>query len=163
MAMRLRSGVICMRRGGRGQRAGARGAQLLTFAAFAAAAAVSAALAADTRAVMGRVGGGAGAASMEGALVQAYVNNPQLNAQRAATRAVDENVPTALAGYRPRITGTASLTEQYLDNLTRTPAVGTTLQTKAGPQIGSGVTTDLSNVPQVYTRNFGSGAVSSAG
>ena len=44
---------------------------------------------------------GAGTGTMEGALVQAYQNNPQLNAQRAATRAVDENVPTALSGYRP--------------------------------------------------------------
>jgi len=113
-----------MRRGGRGQRAGARGAQLLTFAAFAAAAAVSAALAADTRAVMGRVGGGAGAATMEGALVQAYQNNPQLNSQRAATRAIDENVPTALAGYRPRVAGTASLTEQYLDTLAKSTVLG---------------------------------------
>ena len=31
--------------------------------------------------------------SLEGALVQAYQNNPSLNSQRAATRAVDEGVP----------------------------------------------------------------------
>jgi outer membrane protein len=68
----------------------------------------------------GRVGTGAGAGTIEGALVLAYRNNPQLNAQRSATRATDENVPTALAGYRPRVTGTSSLTEQYLDNLTKT-------------------------------------------
>ncbi len=49
-----------------------------------------------TNGTNGRVGGGAGAATMEGALVQAYQNNPQLNAQRSATRATDENVPTAL-------------------------------------------------------------------
>lgn len=48
-----------------------------------------------------------------------YEGNPQLNSQRAATRAIDENVPTAPAGYRPRFAGTASLTEQYLDQLTR--------------------------------------------
>src|SRR5262249_12958634 len=65
------------------------------------------------------VGGGAGSGTMDIALVQAYQNNPQLNSQRAATRAIDENVPTALAGYRPRVSGTASLTDQYLDNLTR--------------------------------------------
>ena len=57
---------------------------------------------------------------MEQALGFAYRNNPQLNAQRSSTRATDENVPTALAGYRPRVTGTSSLTEQYLDNLTKT-------------------------------------------
>jgi hypothetical protein len=52
-------------------------------------------------------------------LVSTYEGNPQLNSQRAATRAIDENVPTAPAGYRPRFAGTASLTEQYLDQLTR--------------------------------------------
>ena len=65
------------------------------------------------------VGSGAGSGTIDGALVAAYQNNPQLNSQRAATRAIDENVPTALAGYRPRVAGTASLTEQYLDQLTR--------------------------------------------
>ena len=69
-------------------------------------------------AVNGRVGSGAGAGTIEGALILAYRNNPQLNAQRSSARATDENVPTALAGYRPRVTGTSSLTEQYLDNLT---------------------------------------------
>ncbi len=67
-----------------------------------------------------RIVGGAGAGTLEGALIQSYQNNPQLNAQRAATRAVDENVTTALAGYRPRVTGTSSLTEQYLDNVIKT-------------------------------------------
>jgi len=31
--------------------------------------------------------------TLNGALVEAYVNNPQLGAQRSATRATDENVP----------------------------------------------------------------------
>ena len=52
-------------------------------------------------AVNGRVGSGAGAGTIEGALILAYRNNPQLNAQRSSARATDENVPTALAGYRP--------------------------------------------------------------
>ena len=54
------------------------------------------------------------------ALVQAYQNNPQLNAQRAAVRASDENVPQALSGYRPRISLTASIAEQYLDTKFKT-------------------------------------------
>src|SRR5215831_18355447 len=54
------------------------------------------------------VGNGAGAGTIEEALIQSYQNNPQLNSQRSATRAIDENVPTALAGYRPRVSGTAS-------------------------------------------------------
>ena len=42
--------------------------------------------------------------SLEGALVQAYQNNPPLNSQRASVRATDEGVPQALSGYRPRVT-----------------------------------------------------------
>ena len=40
--------------------------------------------------------------TMEAALVRAYQNNPQLNAQRASVRVTDENVPQALSGYRPQ-------------------------------------------------------------
>jgi outer membrane protein len=60
-----------------------------------------------------------GTTPLNTALAQAYVNNPQLNAQRAATRAVDENVAIALGGYRPRVTGTTSYTQSYLESLTR--------------------------------------------
>jgi len=58
--------------------------------------------------------------TLRGALTEAYQNNPQLNAQRAAVRATDESVPQALSGYRPRISLSASVGEQYLDTLTRT-------------------------------------------
>jgi outer membrane protein len=51
-------------------------------------------------------GSAVSADTLEMALVQAYQNNPQVNAQRALVRATDENVPQALAGYRPRISGT---------------------------------------------------------
>ena len=46
--------------------------------------------------------------TIEAALVRAYQNNPQLNAQRAQVRATDENVPQALSGYRPKVAVTAS-------------------------------------------------------
>src|SRR5450432_3408423 len=42
------------------------------------------------------------------ALAKAYQSNPQLNAERARQRATDENVPQALAGYRPQIVATLS-------------------------------------------------------
>jgi outer membrane protein len=61
----------------------------------------------------------AGAETLEQALVQSYQNNPQLNAQRAAARATDENVAIALGGYRPRVTATGSLSEVYLENVAR--------------------------------------------
>jgi hypothetical protein len=52
------------------------------------------------------------AETVESALVKAYRNNPQLNVQRALVRTTDENVPQALAGYRPRITALATGGEQ---------------------------------------------------
>jgi outer membrane protein len=67
----------------------------------------------------GRRTAASGTTTLSGALVQAYHNNPQLNAQRAATRAIDENVAIALGGYRPRVTGTTSLAEVHLDTLQR--------------------------------------------
>jgi outer membrane protein len=53
--------------------------------------------------------------TIEAALVRAYQNNPQLNAQRAAVRSTDENVPQALSGYRPKVALTASAGYQYTD------------------------------------------------
>src|SRR5690242_20691571 len=61
----------------------------------------------------------ASADSLEWALVQAYQNNPTLNAQRATVRAQDEAVPQALSGYRPRISATASVGNQYTRTLTK--------------------------------------------
>jgi outer membrane protein len=50
-------------------------------------------------------------------LISAYYSNPVMNAQRAATRATDELVPQALAGYRPTITGNADAGVDRIDNL----------------------------------------------
>src|SRR4051812_14837988 len=61
--------------------------------------------------------------TIDAALVRAYQNNPQLNAQRAQVRSTDENVPQALSGYRPRVALTASAGFQYSD--TNTTAGGT--------------------------------------
>src|SRR6516162_1101611 len=114
-----------MWRGARGRRANARTARIAAFAVSAAIALWAASLAAEPAATEpaakgpaargtaangtgangnGRlVGTGAGSGTMDEALIQSYQNNPQLNSQRSATRAIDENVPTALAGYRPRV------------------------------------------------------------
>jgi outer membrane protein len=53
--------------------------------------------------------------TIEAALVRAYQDNPQLNAQRASVRFTDENVPQALSGYRPKVAVTASGGYQYSD------------------------------------------------
>ena len=62
--------------------------------------------------------------TLEWALVQAYQNNPVLNAQRASVRAQDEAVPQALSGYRPRVSLTASVGNQYQSTVAKvvTPA-----------------------------------------
>jgi outer membrane protein len=57
--------------------------------------------------------------TLESALAQAYLNNPQLNAQRASVRATDENVSQALSGYRPRMSATANVAAQTNNVVTR--------------------------------------------
>src|SRR5580692_4476917 len=61
--------------------------------------------------------GGAAADTLEWALVQAYQNNPSLNAQRASLRSIDENVPQALSGYRPKVSVTANGGYDYASTL----------------------------------------------
>jgi outer membrane protein len=60
----------------------------------------------------------AAADTLAWALVQAYQNNPSLNAQRAALRATDENVPQALSDYRPKLAITANASDNYIDTVT---------------------------------------------
>jgi len=64
-------------------------------------------------------GRAARADTLEWALVQAYQNNPSLNAQRAALRATDENVPQALSGYRPKLSVTANGGYNYFSQLNK--------------------------------------------
>jgi outer membrane protein len=65
--------------------------------------------------------------TLEWALVQAYQNNPSLNAQRASLRAMDENVPQALSGYRPKISVTGTTGGNYQQGISSFP------QTTGGP------------------------------
>ena len=53
------------------------------------------------------------AESISGALSRAYGGNPDLNQQRAGTRATDENLPRATAGWRPTASGTISYGYQF--------------------------------------------------
>jgi outer membrane protein len=48
--------------------------------------------------------------TLQQAFAAAYLTNPTLQSERANLRATDENVPTALAGWRPTISGTTGLT-----------------------------------------------------
>ena len=60
--------------------------------------------------------------TLNGALTNAYQNNPQLNAQRANARSIDENVPQALSGYRPKLSITSSIGEQYVSLTSKLPS-----------------------------------------
>lgn len=51
--------------------------------------------------------------TLPSALAAAYATNPTLNAARAEARAVDQQVSTALSGWRPTITGDASIGARY--------------------------------------------------
>src|SRR5258708_26488566 len=96
--------------------------------------------------------------TIEAALVRAYQNNPQLNAQRAQVRFTDENVPQALSGYRPRVAITGSAGYQYTDTNTTsggspTAIVRTEIHgTNAPRSIGATVTQTLFNGQQTANR-----------
>ena len=96
--------------------------------------------------------------TIEAALVRAYQNNPQLNAQRAQVRFTDENVPQALSGYRPKVAVTASAGYQYTDTLsTQGGNANTLVRTSiagANPprSVGATVTQTLFNGQQTANR-----------
>lgn len=69
--------------------------------------------------------GGAAAQSLEQSLIAAYGSNATLNAQRAGTRAADENVPRALSGYRPTIEGAAGVARNSAGVTTIAPTIST--------------------------------------
>jgi outer membrane protein len=64
---------------------------------------------------------GAHAETLESALVKAYQNNPQLNAQRATLRSTDEGVAKAQSGYRPKITASTDVGAEYFNYRTPNP------------------------------------------
>jgi outer membrane protein len=92
------------------------------------------------------------AQTLEQALALAYVNNPSLNAQRAATRVVDENVPQALSGFRPRVTGTADAGIVWQQ--TRTPR-RTQLIDPPGPVDTATVMSGGTNSSTIRSRSYG--------
>ena len=65
----------------------------------------------------------AAAETIEGALAHAYENNPQLNAQRAIVRQTDEGVAQALSGYRPTLSATAAIGEQFTNETGLIPPI----------------------------------------
>ena len=114
-----------------------------------------------TAAVAIGYGATASADTLEWALVQAYQNNPSLNAQRAALRAADENVPQALSGYRPKLSITAAdgynyfrennktVNQQTFPNSVIYSSIGESLATR---QFGATATQTLFNGFQTANR-----------
>ena len=66
-------------------------------------------------AVLACLPGLARADNLNSVLAKSYVNNPQLNAQRAGTRAADENVPLANSGYLPKASANGSVGFSHFD------------------------------------------------
>jgi outer membrane protein len=95
--------------------------------------------------------GKAAADTLEWALVQAYQNNPSLNAQRAALRATDESVPQALSGYRPKLSITANGSENY-----------TSVQTRTFGANGTALAGQVSTVTEANAPYTGRGAAATA-
>ena len=79
--------------------------------------------------------------TLESSLAYAYVNNPQINSQRAVVRAIDEGVPTALAGYRPKAIATANIGTQSLSTTIREIGSTTPRNSPASYFTQSGVNT----------------------
>jgi outer membrane protein len=95
--------------------------------------------------------------TIEAALIRAYQNNPQLNAQRASVRSTDENVPQALSGYRPKVAITASVGTQYTDVATKSVTGDTLAQigvygTNAPRSVGATVSQTVFNGGQTANR-----------
>jgi outer membrane protein len=86
------------------------------------------------------IGSGASRAeTISGALIKAYLTNPDINTQRAAVRVADENVPKANAGYLPtvEVTGNVGI-ERALSS--ETTAGGSSSQASFVKPRGYGVT-----------------------
>jgi outer membrane protein len=97
------------------------------------------------------------AETLEYALVFAYQNNPQLNAQRAGVRATDENVSQALSGYRPKLSVSASGGAEYNDLTSKSTVAGDTISnrqkvTTATYSVGATATQTLYNGNQTANR-----------
>lgn len=96
------------------------------------------------------------AQTMDAALTRAYSGNPTLNAQRASVRAVDENVPQARAGYRPRITASAdigaSINDAEIPARASSSPYHTSLKTRLAPR-GAGVQITQNIFDSGKTRN----------
>ncbi len=71
------------------------------------------------------------AETLADALAAAYANNPTILAQRAALRATDEEVPTALGGWRPTVSVSAEAGYQDISSKTQGVTTDDTLNPRS--------------------------------
>lgn len=66
----------------------------------------------------------AAATTLETVLSNTYLGNPEINAERAKLRALDEENPRARSGYRPRVNFNADITSQHVRTRPKLPTDG---------------------------------------
>ena len=88
---------------------------------------------------------GARAETIGGALAKAYLNNPDINQQRAAVRVQDENIPKANSGYLPNISAEADVGRLHTE-LNAPPTSGGNFESDTTPRgVGLTVTQNVWN------------------
>ena len=98
--------------------------------------------------------------TMNGALINAYQSNPQLNSQRAVVRQTDESVPQALSGYKPTVTATLQTAQQYTSQVAKVQVPIDPLNPRSGthpdyPRLGFG--SSPSSIGATVTQNVFNG------
>src|SRR3954454_16043391 len=79
------------------------------------------------------------AETMSSALSRAYMGNPDLNQQRARVRATDENLPRALSGFRPTVTGTGHAGAAYYETRLELDSSSSSSSSLSGIGSGGGI------------------------
>lgn len=88
----------------------------------------------------------AAAETISSALARAYIGNPDLNQQRASTRATDETVARAKSLYRPQVTGTGSVGFNYTNlRLGSSTAAASSIAGATGTAATAAATTSAAN------------------
>lgn len=101
----------------------------------------------------------ANAETISSALARAYSGNPDLNQQRAGTRATDENVAKAKSGFRPQVSGTASFGYNNIDSTLQGQKIkGNSFPTSAGVTVTENIfdgNRTINGVRQAESQVFG--------
>jgi len=84
--------------------------------------------------------------TLNGALINAYQNNPQLNSQRAVVRSTDESVPQALSGYKPTATATLQTGQAYTSTVSKTTTGSPCNVSPCYPRVGFGSSPSSANL-----------------